>query len=192
MNSLAIFFLGFTAVLFATSIAAFFRPSAFLKISTPIYKKPVGRVKTALIPFAWACMTFVFCLISITSKSTNPSATVTAEDQHAEPLQPSSKVVIHPEDIVAFPKSAIICATQNFFNEAMAHSARGERTKFDAMFKKDDGLGGPKCIVSKPGFKFKVLAVEPGPAWDFIEIVPATSPDAEGIWTATVGASVEK
>lgn len=191
MKILGILLICASLLLLLTALFALFKPSAFSRLATQFYKKPVGRTKTALIPFSWACIAFALGIgigptaakQSKQSQASTIPETTPSKPEVAVASSPSVKTIpIKPEDVVSFPKSTYLCLNQDLLLEALAHGVKGEKTKLEAMFKKDAVLGAPKCAMAKPDLKFKVLAVDHTQAWDFLEVVPNGSPESEGIW----------
>ena len=109
---------------------------------------------------------------------------------HAQ-LPPSQH--IKPEMIVDFPKSGIVCLTQEALLEILLHSMSGEKTKADAMTLSEDNPDAP-CTMLSPRLKYKVLSVQYNnpdtPEMGIMEIVGQKSKSAQGGWTMTLGARV--
>jgi hypothetical protein len=100
---------------------------------------------------------------------------------------------IKAEMIVEFPKSGIVCLTQETLLEVLLRSMNGEKTKVDAMTVSEDNPDAP-CTMLSPRLKYKVLSVQYNnpdtPEMGIMEIVGQKSKSAQGGWTMTLGARI--
>lgn len=86
-----------------------------------------------------------------------------------------AKPALKPEMIVRPVKGQFLAACQSeaMLKEALAHSVKQEKTKFEAMFRDMD------CIQIPDDGRYKVLSV----GHNVIEFTAATSADSKGMWT---------
>jgi hypothetical protein len=100
---------------------------------------------------------------------------------------------IKAEMIVEFPKSGIVCLTQETLLEVLLRSMNGEKTKVDAMTVSEDNPDAP-CTMLSARLKYKVLSVQYNnpdtPEMGIMEIVGQKSKSTQGGWAMTLGARI--
>ena len=84
---------------------------------------------------------------------------------------------LQTEQVIKFPKPYFACVTAAKYGEAIEHTVKKEETKFEAMFHRFE------CFEIAPNVEFKILSIDSHYQYDIIELVPANSIKAEGLFT---------